>query len=102
MTIDSWLNQYKIPEKNIPAIEKKNSSVLKILFIISLVFGLLMFLLMTIVSITIKRQPSLAAFCDPAGAQTQNLQTRNLTLYSIELRGRACIRTRTTARLALV
>lgn len=57
MTIDSWLNQYKIPEKNIPAIEKKNSSVLKILFIISLVFGLLMFLLMTIVSITIKRQP---------------------------------------------
>ena len=27
-------------------------------------------------------------FCDPAGAQTQNLQNRNLTLYSIELRGR--------------
>ena len=26
-------------------------------------------------------------FCDPAGAQTQNLQNRNLTLYSIELRG---------------
>ena len=26
--------------------------------------------------------------CDPAGAQTQNLQNRNLTLYSIELRGR--------------
>ena len=25
--------------------------------------------------------------CDPAGAQTQNLQNRNLTLYSIELRG---------------
>ena len=25
---------------------------------------------------------------DPAGAQTQNLQNRNLTLYSIELRGR--------------
>ena len=24
---------------------------------------------------------------DPAGAQTQNLQNRNLTLYSIELRG---------------
>ena len=40
--------------------------------------------------------------CDPAGAQTQNLQNRNLTLYSIELRGHACIRTRTTARLALV
>lgn len=57
MTIDSWLNQYKIPENNIPVIEKKNSSVLKILFIISLVFGLLLFLLMTIVSITIKRQP---------------------------------------------
>ena len=29
-----------------------------------------------------------AYFCDPAGAQTQNLQNRNLTLYSIELRGR--------------
>ena len=28
-------------------------------------------------------------FRDPAGAQTQNLQNRNLTLYSIELRGRA-------------
>ena len=26
-------------------------------------------------------------FCDPAGAQTQNLQNRNLTLYSIELQG---------------
>lgn len=23
--------------------------------------------------------------CDPTGAQTQNLQNRNLTLYSIEL-----------------
>ena len=31
----------------------------------------------------------MAAFCDPAGAQTQNLQNRNLTLYSIELRGHA-------------
>ncbi len=28
-----------------------------------------------------------SVFCDPAGAQTQNLQNRNLTLYSIELRG---------------
>ena len=28
-----------------------------------------------------------AHFCDPAGAQTQNLQNRNLTLYSIELQG---------------
>ena len=35
-----------------------------------------------------KKQAALAAcFCDPAGAQTQNLQNRNLTLYSIELRG---------------
>ena len=39
---------------------------------------------------------------DPAGAQTQNLQNRNLTLYSIELRGRACIDTRVTARCTLV
>lgn len=30
--------------------------------------------------------------CDPAGAQTQNLQNRNLTLYSIELRGRCAKR----------
>lgn len=30
---------------------------------------------------------SYSSFCDPAGAQTQNLQNRNLTLYSIELRG---------------
>lgn len=27
--------------------------------------------------------------CDPAGVQTQNLQNRNLTLYSVELRGRS-------------
>ena len=30
---------------------------------------------------------ALVQACDPAGAQTQNLQNRNLTLYSIELRG---------------
>ena len=35
---------------------------------------------------------------DPAGAQTQNLQNRNLTLYSIELRGRAYINTARDSR----
>ena len=34
------------------------------------------------------RQRRELPLCDPAGAQTQNLQNRNLTLYSIELRGR--------------
>ena len=34
---------------------------------------------------------NLGGFCDPAGAQTQNLQNRNLTLYSIELRDRIWI-----------
>ena len=33
--------------------------------------------------------PILQNFCDPAGAQTQDLQNRNLTLYSAKLRGRA-------------
>lgn len=28
-----------------------------------------------------------AFFCDPAGTQTQDLQNRNLTLYSTKLRG---------------
>lgn len=27
------------------------------------------------------------SFCDPAGVQTQNLQNRNLTLYSTKLQG---------------
>ena len=29
-------------------------------------------------------------FCDPVGIQTQDLQNRNLTLYSAKLRGLLC------------
>ena len=40
MKTDWNIKKYKIPEKNIPAVEKKNIYVLRILFIIALVFGL--------------------------------------------------------------
>ena len=56
MEKDSWFNRYKIPEKDLPVVEKKNISALRILFIIALVFGILMVLVISGFSILLKKQ----------------------------------------------
>ena len=56
MRDDSWFNRYKIPENNFQAVEKKNSQVLRVLFIIALFFGILMLLVITGFSIFSRRQ----------------------------------------------
>ena len=57
MEKDSWFNRYKIPEKDLPAIGKKNIITLRVLFIIALVFGILMLVVMTGVSLGLRKQP---------------------------------------------
>jgi hypothetical protein len=57
MKSDSWVNRYKIPEKNFPAVEKKNIQTLKVLFIIALIFGSFLFALQIVFSIFVKREP---------------------------------------------
>ena len=56
MKTDWNIKKYKIPEKNIPAVEKKNIYVLRILFIIALVFGLVMLLAMVGFAIIARKQ----------------------------------------------
>ena len=62
MKTDWNIKKYKIPEKNIPAVEKKNIYVLRILFIIALVFGLVMLLAMVGFAI-IARKQSAFVYC---------------------------------------
>ena len=56
MRVESWFDRYKIPEKNLQAVEKKNGNVLKVLFIVALVFGIVMLLFLTGFTIAVRKQ----------------------------------------------
>ena len=56
MRVESWFDRYKIPEKNLQAVEKKNGNVLKVLFIVALVFGIVMLLFLTGFAIAVRKQ----------------------------------------------